>query len=162
MESMFHAPLKENMMISFDLNTQIYRPRKQIFSFVATSENDFQWQYETLASTRMSRGEIGIGTRFRTTGHFMGRRIESVYEVTEFEPNKKYGVKSVSGPIEARALYTFEEVKGCTMVTMSIWLDPGDLCKADSVRVQAKIKKQYKENLALLKGILEADRIMNP
>jgi polyketide cyclase/dehydrase/lipid transport protein len=148
-------------MINFNLNTQIYRPRKQIFSFVATSENDFQWQYGTLASAQISGGEIGIGTRFRTTGHFMGQRIESVYEVTEFETNKKYGFKSVSGPIDARALYTFEEIKGSTKVTISIWLDPRDLCKAENMTVQKKIKKQYKENLALLKGVLEADPVMD-
>ena len=148
-------------MINFNLNTQIYRPRKQIFSFVATSENDFQWQYGTLASAQMSKGEIGIGTRFRTTNHFMGRRIESVYEVTEFETNKKYGFKSVSGPIEACTLYTFEEVKGSTKVTISIQLHSGDLCKPENMIVEKKLKKQYEENLALLKDILEAARVMN-
>ena len=48
---------KENKMISFDLNTHIYRPLKQVFAFVATPENDFQWQYGTLASTQISKAK---------------------------------------------------------------------------------------------------------
>ena len=70
------------MMISFELNINIYRPLPQVFRFVAMPENDFQWQYGTLASSRISEGEMGVGTVFRTVSHVMGHRIDSVYEVT--------------------------------------------------------------------------------
>jgi hypothetical protein len=150
------------MMISFDLNTNIYRPLHQVFCFVATPENDFQWQYGTLASTQISEGEIGMGTVFRTLGHFMGHRIESVYEVTEFEPDKRYGFKSRSGPMDSHTLYTFEVLGGCTKINISTRISPADLLKPDSVTIEKKVKKQYRENLALLKGILEADRVVHP
>jgi len=156
------TPAKENTMISFDLNTQIYRPLKQVFGFVTTPENDFQWQYGTLASTQISEGEIGMGTVFRTLGHFMGHRIESVYEVTEFEPDKRYGFKSRSGPMDSHTLYTFEVLGGCTKINISTRISPADLLKPDSVTIEKKVKKQYRENLALLKGILEADRVVYP
>ena len=146
-------------MISFDLHTQIYRPLKQVFSFVATPENDFQWQYGTLASTQISKGQIGIGTLFRAVGHFLGHRIESIYEVTDFEPNKRYGFKSRSGPMELQTLYTFEMIEGSTMVNISTRVSVGDLFKPGDMIVEKKVKKQYRENLALLKGVLEADRI---
>ncbi len=41
-------------MINLTLDTKIYRPIKQVFDFVSEPENDFQWQYGTLASTRLS------------------------------------------------------------------------------------------------------------
>src|SRR5512141_3333715 len=122
-------PVTENRMISFDLNTNIYRPLHQVFRFVATPENDFQWQYGTLASHQMSEGEIGLGTVFRTLGHFMGQRMESVYEVTEFEPNKKYGFKSRSGPMDSHTLYTFEVMGGSTKINIFTRISPGDLLK---------------------------------
>jgi len=144
-------------MISFDVNTYIYRPLKQVFSFVATPENDFQWQYGTLASAQISKGEMGIGALFHTVGHFMGQRIESVYEVTEFELNKRYGFKSRSGPMDSHTLYTFEVTKGSTGINICNRVSPGDLYKpAGDVTVEKKVKKQYRENLALLKGVLEA------
>lgn len=148
-------------MINFDLDTRIYRSLKQVFSFVTTPENDFQWQYGTLASTQISKGEMGIGSLFRTIGHFMGRRIESTYEVTEFEPNKRYGFKSLYGPIYSHTLYTFEMIEGSTRINISSQASPGDLFKADDIIVEKKIKKQYRENLAILKSVLETHRIVN-
>jgi hypothetical protein len=153
------TPATENRMISFDLSTHIYRPLTQVFSFVATPDNDFQWQYGTLASSQISKGEMGMGTLFRVTGNFLGQRIESTYEVTEFEPNKSYGFQSRSGPLDSHILYTFEVSKGSTRINISTRVSSGDLFKPGDCTVEKKIKKQYRENLALLKGVLEADRI---
>jgi hypothetical protein len=155
------SPANKIMIISFDLNTNIYRPLNQVFSFVATPENDFQWQYGTLTSTQISEGEIGIGMVFRSVGHFMGHRIESVYEVTEFEPNKSYGFKSRSGPMDSHTVYTFEVMGGSTKINIFTRISPGDLLRSDNAAMEKKVKKQYRENLALLKGILEADRVVN-
>jgi hypothetical protein len=149
------TPAKENTMISFDLNTHIYRPLLQVFRFVTTPENDFQWQYGTLRSAQISNGKIGVGSLFRSVGHLVGHRIESVYEVTEFEPNKRYGFKSLSGAMESHTLYTFEVTKGSTKINIFTQVSPGDLFKTGNAIVEKKVKKQYRENLALLKDILE-------
>lgn len=146
-------------MISFDLSTHIYRPLTQVFSFVANPENDFQWQYGTLDSNQISRGEMGLGTLFHVTGNFLGQRIESTYEVTEFVLNKSYGFSSRSGPLDSHTLYTFEINKATTKFSMLTQIRIGELFKTDECSVEKKIKKQCKENLALLKGVLEADRI---
>lgn len=148
-------------MISFDIDTYIYRPLKQVFSFIVTPENDFQWQYGTLTSIQISEGKMGIGTLFRAVSHFMGQRIESIYEVTEFEPDKRYGFQSRSGPMDSYTLYTFEATKGSTKINISTRVRAGVLFKPGDTLVEKKLKKQYRENLALLKGILEADRIKN-
>ena len=149
-------------MIDFSLNTRIYRSLKQVFSFVTTPENDFQWQYGTLASTQISQGEMGVGSLFRTIGHFMGRRIESVYEVSEFESNKKFGFKSLSGPMHSHTLYTFEVIDGSTRMNIATQANPGDLFKTADVIVEKKVKKQYRENLDILRDVLEARRVDHP
>jgi polyketide cyclase/dehydrase/lipid transport protein len=147
-------------MISFDLNTLIYRPLAQVFIFVATPENDFQWQYGTLASTQISKGKTGIGTLFHTVSHILGQRIEAVYEITVFDSNQRYGFKSVSGPVDLYTLYTFEMIEAGTKVNLSMETNPGDLFKLNGAIVVKKFKKQYKENLAMLKSILEARQIV--
>ena len=147
-------------MNHLELSTHIYRPLPQVFTFVATPENDFQWQYGTLASAQISSGEIGTGTLFRVVGHFMGRRIETVYEITAFAPNKIYGFKSVSGPVDSHMLYTFETFFGGTKINLSTETDPRDLFKPDGAFAVKKFKKQYKENLAMLKSTLETQQIV--
>ena len=146
-------------MIRFDLDTHIYLPLNLVFAFVTTPENDFQWQYGTLASTQISRGEIGRGTLFRAVSHLMGRRIETVYEITVFELDKRYGFKSVSGSVDSYTLYTFETSKGATRINLSIETNPRDVFKLNNPIVVKKFKKEYKENLAMLKNILEAHPI---
>ncbi len=146
-------------MISVDLSIHIYRPLKQVFTFVATPENDFQWQYGTLASAQISKGEIGIGTLFHTTEYFMGKRIEIIYEVKEFEPDKRYGFESQSGPVDSRSLYSFEITDAGTKINLSNETNPRDLFKMNDPSVEKKFRKQYKENLAMLKSVLETHRI---
>lgn len=147
-------------MIHFDLTTHIYRPLTQVFTFVATPENDFQWQYGTLASAQISDGEIGMGSLFRAVGHLLGRRIETIYEVTVFETNKSYGFKSISGPVDSYTLYTFEISEGRTKINLAAETNPRDLFKPDAAIVIKKLKKQHKENLAMLKSVLEAQQIV--
>lgn len=147
-------------MIHLDLSTHVHRPLTQVFLFVSTPENDFQWQYGTLATARISEGDTGPGTRFHAVGILLGRRIETLYEVTVYEPNRSYGYKSVSGPVDSHTLYTFEMTEGSTKVNLSMQTDPRDLFKPDGVIVVKKFKKQYKENLAMLKSVLEAKQIV--
>jgi hypothetical protein len=125
-------------MIKFDLAVDIYRPLPEVFVFVVTPENDFHWQYGTLTSTQISKGEIGTGTLFRAVGHFMGRRTESMYEVTEFESNKKYGFKSQSSSLAIYTLYTFELIKGRTRVNVVVQVDSGGTVTASDTVTQKR------------------------
>ncbi|HEY6072088.1 MAG TPA: hypothetical protein VIV15_01565, partial [Anaerolineales bacterium] len=86
-------------MIDLSISTMIYRPIGQVFDFMSTPDNDFEWQYGTLASKNISEDPGRVGTQFQSVGHLMGRRNLSTFEVTEYEPNKKYGFKSLSGPL---------------------------------------------------------------
>ena len=152
--------MKINTLVRFDLNTHICRPLGQVFSFVATPENDFQWQYGTLTSAQISRGEIGRGTLFRVLGHLMGRRVETTYEVIVFELNQRYGFKSVSGQIDSYTLYAFQMAKGGTKINVSIETNPKDVFKPNDDFVVKKFRKEFKENLAMLKMVLETQHIV--
>ena len=142
-------------MIQIISNAQIYQPIKRVFEFISTPENDFQWQYGTLASTRVSADSDGLGSCFQTIGNFMGHRIKSTFEVTEYEPNKKYGFKSLSGPFQSYTSYTFDIAKGYTQVALMTQANVVNLLELNENIIEKKLKKQLKENLAMLKSILE-------
>jgi uncharacterized protein YndB with AHSA1/START domain len=145
-------------MINLISSTLIKRPVKQVFDFVSTPENDFQWQYGTLATARLSKGRHAVRTFFRSIGHLMGRRNLSTFEITEFEPNKKYGFKSLSGPLHSKTSYTFEITDGSTKITISTQADVVNFFHMDEGFLEKKMKKQLKENLTMLKDLLEARR----
>ncbi|SRR6266498_4473782 len=143
-------------MINLNVSTLIYRPIKQVFDFVSTSENDFQWQYGTLASARLSDDASKIGTFFRSVGHLLGHRVERTFEVTEYAPNNKYGFKSLSGPLHSQTSYTFEVAKGSTKISISTQAHVVNFFQMNERLLEKKMKKQLKENLVLLKDLLEA------
>jgi uncharacterized membrane protein len=146
-------------MININVSTMIYRPIRQVFDFVSAPENDFQWQYGTLASTRISEGISDIGIHFRSIGHLVGRRVESTFEVTEYEPNKKYGFKSLSGPLHSQTSYAFELASGSTKVTVSTQANLVNFFQMGEGILEKKMKKQVREDLAMLKDILEAKQM---
>jgi uncharacterized protein YndB with AHSA1/START domain len=148
-------------MINFNISTVIYRPVKQIFDYVSAPENDFQWQYGTLASPRITENEGGVGSHFRSVGHLMGHRVQSTYEVTEFEPNKKYGFKSLSGPLLSQTYYTFDIASGNTKVSIFMQANVVNFIQMDERVLEKRLKKQFKENLAMLKNLLEVKRMQS-
>ena len=142
-------------MINLNISTMIYQPIKRVFNFMSAPENDFQWQYGILASARFSEEANAIGTLFRSISHLMGRRIESTFEVTEYEPNKKYSFKSLSGPLNSQTSYSFEIANGSTKITVSTQANVVNFFQVGEAILEKKMKKQLKEDLAMLKDILE-------
>jgi len=146
-------------MISINTKILILRPIWEVFNYITRPENNEQWQYGSLASVRISKGNIKLGTLFSSFGHFMGRRIQGDFEVSKFEVNKKYSFKTFSGPIQLRTSYTFETVGSGTNLAVSTQINPGAFFKLVDPIVAKVAKKQFTENLATLKQILEATEI---
>ena len=138
----------------------IYRPVKQVFDFVSAPENDFQWQYGTLAAARLPDGVSKTGSVFRSIGHLLGRRNQSLFEVTEYEPNRKYSFKSLSGPLHSQTSYTFESAGGSTKISISTQAHAGNSFQLNERVMVRKMKKQLKENLVLLKDLLETEHVL--
>lgn len=148
-------------MISINLNTLILRPVWEVFDFIANPENNSQWQYGSLGSVKLSAGDMQVGTVFSSFGHFMGQRIQSDFEVTEFETNESYGFETISGPIQLQASYSFEALDRSTNVIVSSLINPGGFFKMVDPIVARVAKKQFKENLTTLKEVLETREIIH-
>lgn len=147
-------------MINLSISTMVYRPIQQVFEYVSAPENDFQWQYGTLAATRLSEGTSALGSLFRSIGNLMGHRVVSTYEVTEYEPNKKYGFASRSGPLQSQTSYTFEMANGGTRITMALQANAINFFSMKEGALSKGMKTQFRENLAMLKELLETRKIL--
>jgi len=142
-------------MFNLTISTMIGAPIKRVFDYMSTPENDFQWQYGTLATASLSEGISTTGSFFRSIGHFLGRRNLSTFEVTEYELNSKYGFKSLSGPLHSQTSYSFEMAIEGTRVNISTRVHVVDFFHMNERFLGKKIKNQLKENLTMLKDLLE-------
>jgi hypothetical protein len=86
----------------------------------------------------------------------MGRRNFGSFEVTEYEQDRKFGFKSLTGPLQSYTSYTFERVDGVTKINLSTQANVVNFFQMDEVKLEKNMRKQIKENLASLKNLLEA------
>ena len=87
----------------------------------------------------------------------MGHRNLSTFEVTEYKPDQKYGFKSLSGPLSSQTSYTLDMAEnGGTRINISIQANVVNFFQMDEGILEKKMKRQLKEDLAMLKDLLEA------
>jgi carbon monoxide dehydrogenase subunit G len=146
-------------MATLELSIVINRPLEEVFAFVSNPENSPKWISGISELTITSAGPIGVGTTYRSVLTFLGRRIETEAEFTEFEPNHSFAQKSKSGPFPVQNRETFERVEGGTRVTLTLVGEPGGFFKLAEPLLMSLLKRQYQADLANLKDLMEAHAV---
>ena len=143
-------------MVEVEVSAVINRPVEEVFAFVTRIENWNQWDTQLAEVKKTSEGPVGVGTTWQEVRHFMGRRMESTNEITEYEPNRKLSFKSTSGPFPVEGGYTFESVEGGTKFTVKGQAETGGFFKLADPIVRRAVKGQLETINANLKELLEA------
>jgi uncharacterized protein YndB with AHSA1/START domain len=105
-------------VIRFGFPIDVARPVSEVFGYVTDPRNLPEWQ-GTETVEQLTAGPVGVGTRFREVRQLLGRRLESISEVSAFEPNLRFDLRIVSGPAPVEDRWTFEAVDGGTRMQFS-------------------------------------------
>lgn len=109
---------------------EIHRPATEVFAFVSDHENLPAWTVGVKRATRTSPPPIGVGTRYVVDARILGRRVESTYEVTAYEPGRVVAGRMVSPFFAFDEEYRFEgDGAGRTRVTLSADARPGGVMR---------------------------------
>ena len=146
-------------MAKFETSIVINRPLEEVFALLSNAENDLKWQSGTIEAKKTSDGPIGVGTTWRTVSRFLGRRIESESEITEYELNRKFAFKTKSGPIPFEGWMTCERVEGGTRINTKFEAEIGGFFKLAEPLVASMGKRQIEADFANLKDLMEAHAI---
>lgn len=142
-------------MIKMEQSIVINCPSEQVFTFIANPENETKWQADLVESTFTSNGAVGVGSKGRDLRQFMGKPVETTWEVTEYQPSQKMAFRVITGPIPFQGSYIFEPVQDGTKFTFTAWAETKGLSKLFDPIVSRMGKKQYERDLATLKTVLE-------
>ncbi|MFM8874951.1 MAG: SRPBCC family protein [Anaerolineae bacterium] len=142
-------------MINLDLGVLIDRPMKDVFAFVANPNNMSKWNSAVVSLEQVTPGVVGVGTKFKTVGEMMGRRIEGDMQVTAYEPDTKCGFQVQAGPMQVNLTMTFKTVGTGTKVSLNAQGNPGGLFKLAEGVMAGQVKSMMEGNLARLKSALE-------
>ena len=143
-------------MAKAEANIVINRPANEVFAYMTDVEKETEWQAELLEAKQTSAGPLSVGTTVREVRNFMNRRMEVVFEITEFEPDSKMSFKSISDPFPMRGRYSLEPVEGGTSVTFFIEGELTGVFKMAELIVAQTAKRQINADLSRLKTHLES------
>ena len=142
-------------MITVEHSVVINRPIEKVFEFMIDIENAPQWR-QGLVEVKKLSDELVVGTRASEVLQFLGRRMETTYEITEYEPNKKFGFKTTSGPIPMEGGFNVEPAEGGTKVSFKIQGEAGGFFRLAEPILARMVRRQVETDYANLKDLLEA------
>ena len=142
-------------MINLDLGILIDRPVKDVFAFVANPNNMSKWNSAVVSLEQVTLGAVGVGTKFKSIGEMMGRRIEGEMQITAYEPDTKCGFQVTAGPMQVNITMSFKTVGTGTKVSLNAQGNPGGIFKLAEGVMAGQVKSMMDGNLARLKSALE-------
>ena len=142
-------------MINLDFGTLIDKPVKDVFAFVANPNNMSKWNSAVVSLEQITPGEVGVGTKFKTVGELMGRRMEGEMKVVAYEPDTQCGFQVNAGPMQVTMTLTFKTVGTGTKISLNAQGNPAGFFKIAEGMMSGRVKTMMEENLARLKTQLE-------
>ncbi len=127
--------------ISYDIT--INKPVEEVFGYITNAANHTKWQAGILEAKVTPDGPIAVGSIYHYTTQVMGRKMETQLQVSAYEPNKKWSVKTIGVPTSVETTYAFESVGTATKLTLSMEMAGGFPAAAE-----AMVKNQIQKTLA--------------
>ena len=143
-------------MITVDLEETIQRPVDVVFAYLDDDSNAPKWQPSVVDQHQTSSGPAGVGTTGVNVRQVAGQRVETTWEITAYTPTHGFTVKSTSGPVSYELTYTLEPVGAATRVTVHFAGEPKGFFKLAEPLLAGGIKKDFVEDHARLKALLES------
>jgi uncharacterized protein YndB with AHSA1/START domain len=144
------------MPIDVTATATIARPRDEVAAYVADPAHDLSWIRALTASTQLTEGEVGVGTRVERVARMLGRRMPYTTEITAFEPAAHVAMQTVAGPFPMLVDYHFEDAgDGATRVRVRNRGGQGVLFTLFGWAIGRMVNRRVQGDLAQLKRILE-------
>jgi uncharacterized membrane protein len=144
----------------------INRSTEDVFAFLAVRKNDPVWMASVVESEWLepagtdARAPMRVGRRGRMVMKNMGRRLEYVDEVTDYEPGRRIAHRTVEGPMQLNTACLTEPAGGGCRASVVAETDSfvgGPLGKLANPIVARIVCRGFRADLARLKDLLEAE-----
>jgi carbon monoxide dehydrogenase subunit G len=134
----------------------VERPPDEVFAFLTDLSNVPEWQSGAV-EVREQPAKLAVGTTYVEVLRFLGRRIEATIQVTEYEPPRRFSIKTLSGPIPFQVQHTLEPSgAGATKLNVTLEGEPGGFFKLAEPIVIRNAQRQVEKDFATLKRMVEA------
>jgi uncharacterized protein YndB with AHSA1/START domain len=145
------------MTVDVEVHATIDRPRADVAGYCCDPDNVTAWYANIAAVQWETAGPLAVGSRFRFTSDFLGRRLQYTYEVLELVPSERLVMRSDESPFRMETAYTFQDTAGAaTWMTVRNRGEPTAFAGLAPAILSSAIRRATSNDLARLKAILEA------
>jgi uncharacterized protein YndB with AHSA1/START domain len=126
----------------------------EVIAFIVEPANAPRWMKALEVAELLTPGPIRVGSRFREVQSAGGQRIETICEIAEYDPERRYAWRTVSdGPARYGGAFTATPTPGGTELRYEGWATmQGELAR----REEAWARQAQREAEAELAAIREA------
>ena len=142
-------------MVKFQAGVRVKRPVDEVFAYLSDVGRQAEWSNAVQESRREGFGQVSKGTRYRTKIKLLGRTVDGLCEVSEYEPNRRIEFSSLNGPMPYKWDVELEAVDGVTVLTSHGEAEPRGVFKVAEAVMRGAMKRQAENDFRTLKAILE-------
>ena len=142
-------------MFNVEQSIFINRPMQAVFDMITDPTRITEWG-STDSAEWVTDAPHGVGSKRKSTGKFLGRRLETVGEVTVWEPATRFEFKT-DGSAKARLDHILESKDGGTQLTVRGEVDLSGLIKIAEPLLKRQVDKQMSTDIGAIKLILESE-----
>jgi polyketide cyclase/dehydrase/lipid transport protein len=114
------------------------------------------WYRNIKAVDWKSPRPLAVGSAFRFTAEFLGRRLVYTYEVREFVPGERFVMSTKEGPFPMETTYTWEDIDtGGTRMTLRNRGQPAGFSRFAAPMMASAARRANRKDLGRLRTILE-------
>jgi hypothetical protein len=135
----------------------IARSVEEVFSLVGNPDNDAKWGSLIVESKQVSPGPLGVGSRFEQTATFLGARLTTVIEVTQYESGRTV-CYAASQPIALHHCRTFEQIGEGTRLTFVTEIEAAGKFRAAESLFRTGARRQMETDMAEIKTLMETSQ----
>jgi uncharacterized protein YndB with AHSA1/START domain len=140
----------------------IARPVEDVFRVLTDPTLAPRWAANAIRGELLTEGPVRVGSRRRAVVKGpLGRTMESVMEVTEFEPDRALALRLISASWggSGRTRYTLASDGSATTVDWTWELEPGGFLKPFARPLMAVFRRLFQRDLENLKAMMESNAL---
>ncbi len=135
---------------------RIARAATDVFDYVANFENNPAWQQGMRSARFTSEPPLRVGSTYAQEARFLGKRIESQFEVTALDPGRSITIETREStfPIQVTRSVVPDDDGGCT-VSAEVSGSPSGVFAIAAPLMRRMVARSVRKDYARLKQVLE-------
>jgi uncharacterized membrane protein len=143
------------MSTHVDESIEIARPAGEVARYMFDWRNDPEWIGGISEARLVTDGDFGIGSRVERVASFVGKRIEYVLEVEDYQPGALLAMQSVRAPFPMSVTYEVTDARGAARARVQVEGDASGFYKLAGPLLNLQAARSIAADLRRLKALLE-------